>query len=66
MVEIKWFDEVMKEKDQLIKDTQTLLQIKSVLDEEQSTLDAPLGVGVKEALEFMLKWVKKMVFAQKM
>ena len=38
MVEIKWFDEVMKEKDQLIKDTQTLLQIKSVLDEEQSTL----------------------------
>ena len=55
MVEINWFDEVMKEKDQLIKDTQTLLQIKSVLDEEQSTLDAPLGKGVKEALEYMLQ-----------
>src|SRR6476469_7515681 len=55
MVEIKWFDEEIREKDQLIKDTQTLLQIKSVLDEEQSTLDAPLGKGVKEALEYMLQ-----------
>jgi succinyl-diaminopimelate desuccinylase len=55
MVEINWFHEVMKRKDQLIKDTQTLLQIKSVLDEEASTSDAPLGNGVKEALEYMLQ-----------
>jgi len=59
MEEIKWLDEVMKRKDQLINDTQKLLQIKSVLDEEHPTLDAPLGQGVKEALEFMLKMGEK-------
>lgn len=51
---IDWEKEVLARKDELIKDTQKLLQIKSVLDEEQATEDAPLGKGVKEALQFML------------
>lgn len=52
---INWMEEVEKRKDSLIKDTQNLLHIKSVLDEENSTETAPLGKGVKEALEHMLK-----------
>lgn len=55
MTNIQWVEEVEKRKEQLIQDTQRLLQIKSVLDEESSTSDAPLGPGVKEALDFMLK-----------
>ena len=55
MTNMNWFEEVEKRKDDLIQDTQRLLQIKSVLDEENSTVDAPLGLGVKEALDFMLK-----------
>lgn len=55
MTKINWYDEVLKRKDELINDTQNLLQIKSVLDEENKTPDAPLGPGVKDALEFMLK-----------
>src|SRR5690606_23979473 len=46
--------EVEKRKNDLIHDTQRLLQIKSVLDEENATKDAPLGQGVKDALQFML------------
>jgi succinyl-diaminopimelate desuccinylase len=52
---INWMDEVEKRKDELIKDTQQLLHIKSLLDEENATEDAPLGEGVKEALQFMLQ-----------
>jgi succinyl-diaminopimelate desuccinylase len=52
---INWLEEVEKRKDNLIKDTQQLLHIKSVLDEENATEDAPLGEGVKEALQFMLQ-----------
>ncbi|MGM0903322.1 MAG: dipeptidase PepV [Bacillota bacterium] len=55
MKNIQWVEEVEKRKEQLIQDTQRLLQIKSVLNEENSTSDAPLGPGVKEALDFMLK-----------
>lgn len=49
-----WMKEVLARKDELIQDTQRLLQIKSVLDEEGTSADAPLGQGVKEALQFML------------
>ncbi|PLR98194.1 dipeptidase PepV [Bacillus sp. T33-2] len=55
VVSINWTEEVKKRKDDLIKDTQKLLHIKSVLDEENTSADAPLGAGVKEALNFMLK-----------
>jgi succinyl-diaminopimelate desuccinylase len=52
--QINWMSEVEKRKDALIKDTQGLLQIKSILDEENPSEDAPFGKGVKEALDFML------------
>ncbi len=55
MNHINWTEEVNKRKTQLIKDTQEFLQIKSVLDEENSTPEAPLGEGIQEALQYMLK-----------
>ena len=42
MVQINWTDEVLKRKDELIQHTQELLQIKSVLDEDNATENAPL------------------------
>lgn len=65
MVEVKWFAEVMKRKDQLINDTQKLLKIRSVLDEEHQTPEAPLGSGVKEALDFMLQMGERDGFRSK-
>lgn len=65
MAEINWLGEVEKRKDALIKDTQELLHIKSLLDEEHATSDAPLGKGVKEALDFMLNLGEKDGFTQK-
>ncbi|MGM9927120.1 MAG: dipeptidase PepV [Bacillus sp. (in: firmicutes)] len=55
MSTINWTEEVNKRKESLIADTQTFLRIKSVLDEENSTPEAPLGKGIQEALQFMLK-----------
>lgn len=55
MSTINWQQEVEKRKEALIEDTKRLLRIKSVLDEDNATDDAPLGKGVKEALDFMLK-----------
>ncbi|WP_313799469.1 dipeptidase PepV [Cytobacillus sp.] len=52
---IDWQKEVEQRKDALIEDAKKLLQIKSVLDEENATENAPLGEGVKEALDFMLQ-----------
>lgn len=54
MEKINWTKEVNDRKESLLKDTQELLKIKSLLDEENATPDAPLGSGVKEALQFML------------
>ncbi len=55
MMKVNWMEEVEKRKDDLIRDTQTLLRIPSVLDEERATAEAPLGQGVYEALQFLLK-----------
>ena len=57
--------EVEKRKESLIKDTQGLLHIKSLLDEEHTSPDAPLGQGVKEALDFMLNLGEKDGFTPK-
>lgn len=54
MSQINWLKEVENRKEDLLEHTKQLLQIKSVLDEEKATPDAPLGKGVKEALTFML------------
>ncbi|WP_079510114.1 dipeptidase PepV [Mesobacillus jeotgali] len=65
MTSIEWSKEVEKREADLIKDAQDLLKIKSVLDEENSTPDAPLGEGVKEALDFMLQLGEKDGFTAK-
>jgi succinyl-diaminopimelate desuccinylase len=65
MTEINWMKEVEKRQDDLIKDLQGLLHIKSVLDEENTTEDAPLGKGVKEALDYLLDLGNKDGFKSK-
>lgn len=65
MSKINWMAEVEKRKDDLLKDTQNLLHIKSLLDEENTFPDAPLGKGVKEALDFMLSLGEKDGFIPK-
>lgn len=65
MTEINWQKEIENRKEDLLKDTQALLKIKSVLDEENTTDEAPLGKGVKEALDFMLHLGEKDGFTTK-
>ncbi|RFU69731.1 dipeptidase PepV [Bacillus sp. V59.32b] len=65
MTEINWQKEVENRKGDLLKDTQHLLHIRSVLDEESTSPEAPLGKGVKEALEFMLQLGEKDGFTAK-
>jgi succinyl-diaminopimelate desuccinylase len=52
---INWMEEVLKRKEELIRDTQQFLRIKSVLDEASATKEAPLGQGVYEALQYLLR-----------
>ncbi|AWC34225.1 dipeptidase PepV [Bacillus cytotoxicus] len=54
MSAIYWMKEVEKRKNDLIRDTQQFLQIKSVLDEESAREGAPFGEGIAKALSFML------------
>lgn len=65
MSEMNWREEVEKRKMDLLVDTQNLLKIKSVLDESQTTKDAPFGEGVKEALDYMLQLAEKDGFTVK-
>ncbi|WP_010097322.1 dipeptidase PepV [Ornithinibacillus scapharcae] len=65
MSKVNWMDEVTKRKDDFIKDLQGLLQIKSVLDEEKATANAPLGQGIKDALQYMLDLGEKDGFTSK-
>ncbi|MBS4216754.1 dipeptidase PepV [Bacillus sp. FJAT-49711] len=65
MGSINWKKEVEKRKEDLIADLQGLLKIESVLDEENATEDAPLGVNVKKALDYMLELGQKDGFTQK-
>ncbi|OZI12763.1 dipeptidase PepV [Bacillaceae bacterium SAS-127] len=65
MTAIDWKVEVEKRKDDLLRDLQSLIAIKSVLDEEGATADAPLGQQVKEALDFMLMLGEKDGFTGK-
>jgi succinyl-diaminopimelate desuccinylase len=62
---IDWQKEVEQRQEALIEDAKKLLQIKSVLDEEHAAEDAPLGEGVKEALDFMLQLGEKDGFIPK-
>lgn len=51
---INWQNEVEKRKDDLIRDTQEFLRIRSVLDDNNALEGAPFGLGIKEALEYAL------------
>ncbi|MDQ0176889.1 dipeptidase PepV [Bacillus chungangensis] len=65
MQEIQWMQEAMKRKSSLLKDLQGLLRINSVLDEQATSPDAPLGDGVKAALQYVLDLGKKDEFQTK-
>ncbi len=51
--------EIEDRKDEIISSTQELLKINSILDETTITNEAPFGVGIKNALEFMLDMASK-------
>ncbi|WP_042142011.1 dipeptidase PepV [Paucisalibacillus sp. EB02] len=65
MSSVNWLEEVLKRKDDFISDLQGLLRIKSVLDEENAKEDAPLGQGLKDALQYMLDLGEKDGFTSK-
>ncbi|WP_026908155.1 dipeptidase PepV [Paucisalibacillus globulus] len=65
MSSVNWLEEVLKRKDEFISDLQGLLRIKSVLDEENAKEDAPLGQGIKDALQYMLDLGEKDGFSSK-
>lgn len=50
-----WLKIAASRQQELIAELQQLLQIESVLDEEQATAEMPFGPGPKAALEFMLE-----------
>lgn len=55
MTVINWAEEVEKRKDDIIKETQGLLRIKSVFDESSISENAPFGEGILKALNFLLR-----------
>ncbi|WP_270179638.1 dipeptidase PepV [Alkalihalobacillus sp. CinArs1] len=55
MSEVNWSEEVLKRKEALLSDLNGLLEIESVLNEEDSTEEAPFGYKVREALDYMLR-----------
>jgi succinyl-diaminopimelate desuccinylase len=65
MSSINWMQEAEKRKDAFLKDAQSFLQIKSVMNEEEATEEAPLGLEVKEALTYMLELGEKDGFIAK-
>jgi succinyl-diaminopimelate desuccinylase len=52
---VNWKEEVKNRKDEIIKETQSFLQIKSVLDEDSKSEVAPFGEGINEALVHLLQ-----------
>lgn len=65
MSTINWLQEIEKRKETILEDTKALLSIESVLNEQEATIEAPLGKGVKEALDFMLELGNRDGFAVK-
>lgn len=63
MIDFK--SEVLKIKDEMIQDIQTLCRIDSVLDEQIASEKAPFGKGCREALDCMLSFAKRDGFQAK-
>ena len=51
---MNWYEKANARRDELISELQQLIQIESILDEENTTELEPFGKGPKEALNFML------------
>ncbi|MDQ0254972.1 succinyl-diaminopimelate desuccinylase [Evansella vedderi] len=51
---INWMEEVEKRQEKLVEDTQSFLQINSILDEETVQEGAPFGKGIYEAYKWFL------------
>lgn len=56
---INWQTEVLKRKEDLLRDLKSMLQIQSVRDETLATKSAPLGPGPKKALDNFLEIGKR-------
>ena len=65
MSSINWLEEVQKQQQSLIDDTQQFLRVKSVLDETTKGDGAPFGEGIAHALSFMLEKGKQDGFVTK-
>ncbi len=65
MKQINWMEEVLKRKDDFLKQTTELLNIESVYDEATITKEAPMGKGINEALTYMLNLGEKDGFTPK-
>lgn len=65
MTQINWMEEVLKRKDDFLKQTIELLNIESVYDESTITKEAPMGKGINEALTYMLNLGEKDGFTPK-
>ena len=51
---LDWKNESLNRKDEILKDLQDLIAIPSVLNEEESTEEAPFGLEPKRALDWLL------------
>lgn len=65
MMYIDWKKEVEKRQEQIVQDVQSLLRIKSVLDETTKSRKMPFGKGIYEALTYLLEKGKKDGFCTK-
>ena len=53
-VTMNWYEKANARREELVVELQQLIQIESILDEENATEEEPFGKGPKEALDFML------------
>ena len=51
---MNWYEKANARRDELVAELQQLIQIESILDEENATEEEPFGKGPKEAMNFML------------
>lgn len=65
MTQINWMEEVLKRKEDFLKQTIELLNIESVYDESTITPEAPMGEGINNALTYMLELGEKDGFTPK-
>ncbi len=65
MTPLLWHKEVLKRKDDLLKELKNLLSIESVLDESTASTEAPFGQKIAQALDYILALGKRDGFQTK-